>query len=645
MRSAHAEVPSWVVEIGGARRRLGPGDLGCSLLDLATLSPSALMSMLEMAAAAGHGTPVDDDAPPEDDGFDEVRSWVAALRGRAASVVDIAPDLPPETRAEHSDAAAAAVRARLETALAAAELLLARIAAATQELTTAEVDRITARLDALAGPDGDGMPVSRVGTEALAPGDAVRLADLTVAVARWAFPPPRCAAALVGSDGAAAGGAVADVVGFLLGAAERLAERLDTARALIAPPEPARPAPAVATRPDAAALAAALAELVGRPGLPIGAPLAASTDLLVGGAALEDWASTISAVRADLAAPLGAGDRARPAGLELFATNPADPWRVTDLAELDRRPAAGEDAFTPPAPRLTVALAPARPIAGEELEWVVLDAFTESVPTSRPVAGVSFDAATPSARPPQAILIVPPADLDAGDPTDQEIRGAIVYARMLAHGRMAVASDLAAAGVGALAAWAVLPQDRRTGAPLSSTPLSDPVPDQPEVLVPDPDDADDIAAAVTADALWMLGQQWRLGEHAGEDAATPLKVDLTLSETPIEGTLINPSLPARTTPLDASVESEPDGATSGWQSESLHYAAELSIDGEIGLDIREHDAGGAGWWELTARTPVAAEIAPSPQQTRPSRLVWPGAPTGRYWQIEDRAHGCRGHGS
>ncbi len=489
------------------------------------------------------------------------------------------------------------------------------------------------------------MTVSRVGTDALAPADAAQLAALAVAVARWAFSPPRCAAALVGSDGVTARGAAADVVGFLHGAVERLAERLDTARALIAPPaEPDRPAPAVATRPDAAALAAALAELVGRPGLPIGAPLAASTDLLVGGAALEDWATTISAVRADLAAPLGVDDGVRPAGLGLFATNPADPWRVTDLAELDRRPAVGEDVHTPPAPRLTVVLAPTRPIAGDELEWVVLDAFTESVPTSRPVAGASFDAATPSARPPQAILVVPPADLDAGDPTDQEIRAAIVYARMLAHGRMAVASDLEAAGVGALAAWAVLPQDRRTGAPLSSTPLSDPVPDQPEVLLPDPDDADDIAAAVTADALWMLGQQWRLGEHAGEDAATPLKLDLTLSETPIEGTIVNPSMPARTTPLDASVESEPEGAPSGWQSESLHYSAELSVGGDIGLDIREHDAGGAGWWELTGRTPLPAEIDPSPQQTRPSRLMWPGAPTGRYWQIEDRGSDVAGTG-
>ena len=364
----------------------------------------------------------------------------------------------------------------------------------------------------------------------------------------------------------------------------------------------------------------------------------------MGGAALEDWATTISAVRADLAAPLGVDDGVRPAGLGLFATNPADPWRVTDLAELDRRPAVGEDVHTSSAPRLTVVLAPTRPIAGDELEWVVLDAFTESVPTSRPVAGASFDAATPSARPPQAILVVPPADLDAGDPTDQEIRAAIVYARMLAHGRMAVASDLEAAGVGALAAWAVLPQDRRTGAPLSSTPLSDPVPDQPEVLLPDPDDADDIAAAVTADALWMLGQQWRLGEHAGEDAATPLKLDLTLSETPIEGTIVNPSMPAHTTPLDASVESEPEGAPSGWQSESLHYSAELSVGGDIGLDIREHDAGGAGWWELTGRTPLPAEIDPSPQRTRPSRLMWPGAPTGRYWQIEDRGSDVAGTG-
>ncbi len=50
----------------------------------------------------------------------------------------------------------------------------------------------------------------------------------------------------------------------------------------------------------------------------------------------------------------------------------------------------------------------------------------------------------------------------------------MLYARMLAHGRMAVASDLADAGVGALAAWAALPQDDRTGAPLTSDPMPAP---------------------------------------------------------------------------------------------------------------------------------------------------------------------------
>src|SRR5699024_7802448 len=113
-----------------------------------------------------------------------------------------------------------------------------------------------------------------------------------------------------------------------------------------------------------------------------------------------------------------------------FATDPDDPWRVDELRLLDERPDGENPAETRPAPRLTVALAAEQPQPGETGEWVVLDSFVEHVPTSRPVAGASFDAASPSARPPQAILIVPPADLQAPAPSAEEVRGSVLYARM-----------------------------------------------------------------------------------------------------------------------------------------------------------------------------------------------------------------------
>ena len=41
-------------------------------------------------------------------------------------------------------------------------------------------------------------------------------------------------------------------------------------------------------------------------------------------------------------------------------------------------------------------------------------------------------------------------------------------------------------------------------------------------------------AAEVADPLWMLGRQWQVGEHAGEDASSPVLVELQVAHTPLE---------------------------------------------------------------------------------------------------------------
>ena len=41
-------------------------------------------------------------------------------------------------------------------------------------------------------------------------------------------------------------------------------------------------------------------------------------------------------------------------------------------------------------------------------------------------------------------------------------------------------------------------------------------------------------AAEIADPAWMLGRQWQVGEHAGEDASTPVLVELDVAHTPLE---------------------------------------------------------------------------------------------------------------
>lgn len=71
-------------------------------------------------------------------------------------------------------------------------------------------------------------------------------------------------------------------------------------------------------------------------------------------------------------------------------------------------------------------------------------------------------------------------------------------------------------------------------------------------------------AAEVADPAWMLGRQWQLGEHQGEDASSPVRVELSGQATtidPIEG---QPQLDPRTVPAEAIVESEPgDSWTAG----------------------------------------------------------------------------------
>ncbi|MBC7550399.1 MAG: hypothetical protein H7269_05795, partial [Cellulomonas sp.] len=41
-------------------------------------------------------------------------------------------------------------------------------------------------------------------------------------------------------------------------------------------------------------------------------------------------------------------------------------------------------------------------------------------------------------------------------------------------------------------------------------------------------------AAEVADPLWLLGRQWQVGEHAGEDASSPVLVELQVAHTPLE---------------------------------------------------------------------------------------------------------------
>jgi hypothetical protein len=64
-------------------------------------------------------------------------------------------------------------------------------------------------------------------------------------------------------------------------------------------------------------------------------------------------------------------------------------------------------------------------------------------------------------------------------------------------------------------------------------------------------------AAEVADPAWLLGRQWQLGEHHGEDASSPVRVSYRCRLTPIDPLDGDPNQDPRTTPAEAIVESEP----------------------------------------------------------------------------------------
>lgn len=64
-------------------------------------------------------------------------------------------------------------------------------------------------------------------------------------------------------------------------------------------------------------------------------------------------------------------------------------------------------------------------------------------------------------------------------------------------------------------------------------------------------------SAEVADPLWLLGRQWQMGEHHGEDASSPVRVTYRARLTRVDPLTGQPHLDPTTTPAEAIVESEP----------------------------------------------------------------------------------------
>ncbi|MFF0945489.1 hypothetical protein ACFYE2_14860 [Kocuria sp. CPCC 205300] len=100
-------------------------------------------------------------------------------------------------------------------------------------------------------------------------------------------------------------------------------------------------------------------------------------------------------------------------------------------------------------------------------------------------------------------------------------------------------------------------------------------------------------SAEIADPAWMLGRQWQLGEHKGEDASSPVRVTYSSRLIPIEPLADQPHLDPRTTPGEAIVESEPGDwwtpgrrITTGRAVEAAADQAGAPLPGEDALRLR-----------------------------------------------------------
>ena len=188
------------------------------------------------------------------------------------------------------------------------------------------------------------------------------------------------------------------------------------------------------------------------------------------------------------------------------------------------------------------------------LAVVSLDRFEEVVPDAEQALGAAFGFNAPKARAQQAILLaVPPdpaAELDHGT-----LVAVLAETRELARARMARPVDLDEQF------WGLAPTGSGAGdwrglrLPRARQMIFD-------VLLrieAEPYQRDPARgwAAELADPVWFLGRQWQLGEHQGEDASSPVGIDLTVGTVPVRPAASQPGLDPATVPAQAVIESEP----------------------------------------------------------------------------------------
>lgn len=94
--------------------------------------------------------------------------------------------------------------------------------------------------------------------------------------------------------------------------------------------------------------------------------------------------------------------------------------------------------------------------------------------------------------------------------------------------------------------------------------------------------------AAVADPLWFLGRQWQMGEHQGEDAASPVEVRVSATRTPLDPYDGDPALDPTVVPAEAIVEAEPGGWWTVGRRARIGLAAASSVPAT--LPPQEDDA-------------------------------------------------------
>ena len=143
----------------------------------------------------------------------------------------------------------------------------------------------------------------------------------------------------------------------------------------------------------------------------------------------------------------------------------------------------------------------------------LLDDWAETVPSSKHTTHAAFGFDAPRARAAQAILLAVPPDEQVALTADA-LPGIVLSTRVQAHARMAQPDHLGAWSHGGADLDGARRPPRRLG---PGGPVTWEYYRRVEPMPPYGDVQRGFSAEV-ADPLWMLGRQWQVGEHAGEDA-------------------------------------------------------------------------------------------------------------------------------